>query len=690
MDMSKIKKTSELNRKLYTPQVENFKNTQNHFYQYFNMKTEQTGSSSPQTRKISFVNSLKVKEHCRVSNETSGTNDKTGHSRQALSIKPTGQNNKSQMVVEKGKLFATNTESTINKISLRRLVDQKLISTKPSTLTRANPEEKPSKNVFKTVMGKATPILQKKIRPPFFKHKPSPRAYVGVNETIYDRLGFYNSSKNGQNSTKTFSKTFRDNKENIVTTNNIKTEVDEASQVSVAASKRYGLMFSNFFKKKEEVSRDVRISRLETESSSTVFLKFDERSDFDCLIAFHAYLKDLKHQVSVIEDKNLQLTPLFDLINKDALAVFISRVNVQDMTGEELVTFLKISVLFLIILVGARINKKAKSEFANVFALTHQIFEYLLYYLYDFIGTKKGSKGADHYIRWIRSIKLNDKFKMQEASIQNLKNLIQNLGFEVDRCIKLTFDNDKQPIICQLIRETDKLSFGDCILKATEVYEGLFCNFLLSESTVSLSTHIDPGMSMTNIYDDDDEPYFIVQPLEIKSYLPTKNTESPEYTLVLDLDETLVHFQETDAGGQFVVRPFAQEFLELMSGSFELVVFTAAVQEYADWILDRIDTKKLIKHRLYRHHTMCQDNVYIKDLSKLGRELSKTIIVDNNSENFKLQPENGIYIKSWYDNPQDKALRQLSKVLLKLADERPSDLRVALQSLQRKIQNGPK
>ena len=78
------------------------------------------------------------------------------------------------------------------------------------------------------------------------------------------------------------------------------------------------------------------------------------------------------------------------------------------------------------------------------------------------------------------------------------------------------------------------------------------------------------------------------------------------------------------------------------------MIFTAAVKDYADWIIDRLDEKKVISYRLYRCSTTKQNGVFLKDLKKLGRDLKKTIIVDNNPENFLLQPENGIYIKSWY------------------------------------------
>jgi CTD small phosphatase-like protein 2 len=53
----------------------------------------------------------------------------------------------------------------------------------------------------------------------------------------------------------------------------------------------------------------------------------------------------------------------------------------------------------------------------------------------------------------------------------------------------------------------------------------------------------------------------------------------------------------------------------------------------------------------------------IKDLSLLGRDLSKVLIVDNIEENFRRQPENGIKIVSWYDDMKDKCLIKLQTIL---------------------------
>ena len=91
-----------------------------------------------------------------------------------------------------------------------------------------------------------------------------------------------------------------------------------------------------------------------------------------------------------------------------------------------------------------------------------------------------------------------------------------------------------------------------------------------------------------------------------------------------------------------------------MSEYFEIVIFTAAMPDYADWILDNIDRHNKITHRLYRQHTTINQNYAIKDLNNIGRDLQKTIIIDNLPENFNLTtPLNGIQISSWYDDMDD-------------------------------------
>ncbi|KAL4430221.1 hypothetical protein ABPG74_014780 [Tetrahymena malaccensis] len=170
----------------------------------------------------------------------------------------------------------------------------------------------------------------------------------------------------------------------------------------------------------------------------------------------------------------------------------------------------------------------------------------------------------------------------------------------------------------------------------------------------------------------------------IKPFLPQQDTSQKALTLVLDLDETLIHFYETRNGGQYQKRPFCDKFLREMSKLYELVIFTAGTEDYANWVLDSLDKNKFISYRLYRQHTNFTNCVYVKDLSKIGRDLSKTIIVDNVPENFRLQRENGIGIKSWYNDRNDTALNDIIPVLTELAQQNPEDVRIALKKLRQK------
>jgi CTD small phosphatase-like protein 2 len=48
----------------------------------------------------------------------------------------------------------------------------------------------------------------------------------------------------------------------------------------------------------------------------------------------------------------------------------------------------------------------------------------------------------------------------------------------------------------------------------------------------------------------------------------------------------------------------------------------------------------------------------------LGRPMNKIMIVDNISNNFRLQPDNGIQIHSWYEDDDDEVLGKLYALLI--------------------------
>ncbi|KAL0385358.1 UNVERIFIED_CONTAM: CTD small phosphatase-like protein 2 [Sesamum radiatum] len=199
---------------------------------------------------------------------------------------------------------------------------------------------------------------------------------------------------------------------------------------------------------------------------------------------------------------------------------------------------------------------------------------------------------------------------------------------------------------------------------------------------------------------DDFDPYYFIKNLpELSSVVPAfrpvllpKQTRScPSTTLVLDLDETLVHSTLEpcdDADFTFSVnfnlkdhtvyvrcRPHLTDFLERVSRLFEIIIFTASQSIYAEQLLNVLDPRqKIFRHRVYRDSCVFVDGNYLKDLSVLGRDLAHVIIIDNSPQAFGFQVDNGIPIESWFDDRSDTELLLLLPFLESLVgvqDVRP-------------------
>jgi len=157
---------------------------------------------------------------------------------------------------------------------------------------------------------------------------------------------------------------------------------------------------------------------------------------------------------------------------------------------------------------------------------------------------------------------------------------------------------------------------------------------------------------------------------------PLPPEDANKKTLVLDLDETLVHSSfKPIPDPDFVMsielenvihkvyvrkRPGVDNFLRVVGEKFEVVVFTASLAKYADPLLDILDRGRLVKKRLFREACVQHYGNYVKDLSHLGRPLTNVIIIDNSPFSYMFQPDNAIPITSWFN---DKADRQLYDLL---------------------------
>ncbi|KAF8102008.1 hypothetical protein N665_0201s0299 [Sinapis alba] len=118
-------------------------------------------------------------------------------------------------------------------------------------------------------------------------------------------------------------------------------------------------------------------------------------------------------------------------------------------------------------------------------------------------------------------------------------------------------------------------------------------------------------------------------------------------------------------------RPGLHEFLEQLSQFADLVLFTAGLEGYARPLVDRIDTRKVLSNRLYRPSTVStQYRDHVKDLLSTSKNMSRTVIVDNNPFSFLLQPSNGIpCIAFSAGQPNDTQLLDVILPLLKQLSE---------------------
>ena len=165
---------------------------------------------------------------------------------------------------------------------------------------------------------------------------------------------------------------------------------------------------------------------------------------------------------------------------------------------------------------------------------------------------------------------------------------------------------------------------------------------------------------------------------------PTKK----KYTLVLDLNNTLINYENDDMdninnNSTFILRPGLLSFLNTLQPIYEIISFTNESKEISDKYLKEIEgNKKYFDFNLYKEHNILIGRNLVKDISKIGRDMKKTIIVDKLYENIKATPQNGILIKPYFGekDKNDTVLFELKKLLILFHKMGYEDIRVAIKN----------
>ena len=367
------------------------------------------------------------------------------------------------------------------------------------------------------------------------------------------------------------------------------------------------------------------------------------------------------------------------IINKSLEDIFINQ-NYYKNTFEVLFKLQFISIIL------DEIYSSSKKEESNIkmiktcLKINHQNFLMLSFILIDILQLNNMTNLYQNKINKIIYEKLNDFKLYQNNNLMRIDELITKIkenNKDIENKIKLIINKKNH----MLYNAYNKLNISNI-----EEFINLCLKILgLNENEIS---------ELNKELDNEDNTD-IIKSVNVPFLSPIEKKDNYILTIVLDLDKTLIYCEdeedenyeeeedeekEEEVKNEIILRPGLYEFLDsLMKLKCELIIFTSSKKQKADEYINKIEkNKKYFNKILYRDYCTLIGAAYVKDISKLGRDLSKTIIIDNDLGCFYLQQENGILIKSFNGEKDDKNLFNLLNILQKIIKSPFNDIRYEL------------
>ena len=342
----------------------------------------------------------------------------------------------------------------------------------------------------------------------------------------------------------------------------------------------------------------------------------------------------------------------------------------------------------------------------TIINIIHTNYLIIIYYIISLVKINNNKSNNSNLLKMIKLleneptiIQLKNKEKDEHSILKiianNLKNINNYYKMVIDNIYgkynNIIEDNIKFPN-CNKNTELIKLKFKYKFINIIssfffEAYKSIY-NYDFNELQIFYNLYLKQNKEINNIEKSQINNKIIY-------YLP-KIKDCYKYSLVLDLDETLISFQKNYYNNntnnfinllntRLILRPGLFEFLQNMKQYYELILFSSGTCDYVDPIVRLIEkNKKFFEFVLYRQHISFDERgQYFKNLNLLNRNLRNIIIVDDIERNFKFHKENGICIKPFYgDFERDKnILNLLAQILIKIrinADE-SGDIRISLK-----------
>ncbi|KAJ2002685.1 mitochondrial inner membrane protein required for protein import [Coemansia thaxteri] len=151
---------------------------------------------------------------------------------------------------------------------------------------------------------------------------------------------------------------------------------------------------------------------------------------------------------------------------------------------------------------------------------------------------------------------------------------------------------------------------------------------------------------------------------------------TPPYTLVLNLDDMLIHMDWTkEHGWRIAKRPGLDNFLAYMATMYEVVIFSTQPSHSGMVVMEKLDPLEFAPYRLYKDHMRNIDGKNYKDLTTINRDMAKVIMIDTNADSYKMQPDNVLLGRPFRGDAGDNWIEQITEFLEYVHMMEPKDVR---------------
>ena len=400
----------------------------------------------------------------------------------------------------------------------------------------------------------------------------------------------------------------------------------------------------------------------------------------------------------------------FDLINyyfKNDISKYIIQLFNEVFNKNTIINYIKTELLSYFLCYDICFNINIEKVTLFLITIINIIYSnFLLLMSYIIKGYKNNSinfktnqrnKLLLEYFGNIINQNINIEIKNDEITEENIIRIIIKGQKEINKYYKVVVENIYQKEYLNLSNKENNYKFPYCLKIINNINDNATIKQIKTKNSIIISSFFFESYQLSNNYSIIDlENFFysfLYRTTKIKRnnqfILPKIDNSKYKYTLVLDLDETLVHCQKK-VNNEFILlfRPGLYEFLLKMKNICELILFSYGTPNYVDSIIKIIEkNEKFFEYILDRNHVTYDNGNYVKDLNMLNRDLKNIIIIDDSSKFFKFHKENGICVKPFYgDIENDKnTLSILGNILEKIFYDVniTGDVRISLKKFRR-------